>query len=128
MLVVFPIDGSSSVIVFVDAVDVVEPTVPFSLAILITNAGYGSANNLRITSGQPEIIDNEKGLLVSFKIIGAQLGSRPVSRSLTLTFGDIRPQTTAVARWLMTSSLKGTFSNYTATFENTNPLGTTLFN
>ena len=77
MLVVFPIDGSSSVIAFIDAVDVVEPTVPFSLAILITNAGYGSANNLRITSGQPEIIDNEKGLLVSFKIIGANLVHDP---------------------------------------------------
>ncbi len=53
--------------------DVVEPTIPFSLGILITNDGYGAARDLKITSGQPEIIDNEKGLLITFKIIGAQV-------------------------------------------------------
>ncbi len=53
--------------------DVVEPTIPFSLGILIANDGYGEARDLKITSGQPEIIDNEKGLLITFKIIGAQV-------------------------------------------------------
>lgn len=103
--------------------DIIEPTVPFSLGILVSNEGFGTAINLHITSGQPEIIENEKGLLIQFAIIGAQLGIEPVSPSLRITFGDIAPHTTEMARWLMTSSLKGVFSNYSATFENTNPLG-----
>ena len=96
---------------------------PFSLGVLVSNAGYGKARDLRITSGQPEIIENEKGLLIKFEIISAQLGDKPSSPSLTVTFGDIEPSSTKVARWQMTSSLKGTFSNFSATFENINPLG-----
>lgn len=105
------------------AADVVEPSIPFTLGLLITNDGHGTARDTRITSGQPEIIDNEKGLLIKFRIIGAQLDDQPVSSSLAVTFGDIQPKSSRIARWLMTASLKGIFSNYSATFENINPLG-----
>ncbi|XP_013386073.1 uncharacterized protein LOC106155684 isoform X2 [Lingula anatina] len=102
---------------------VVEPSVPFSLGVLVINEGYGTANQMKITSSQPEIIENEKGLLITFEIIGAQLGLEPISTSLAVNFGDILPMTTKMARWIMTSSLPGKFSNYSATFENINPLG-----
>ena len=46
-----------------------EESVPFALAVVIHNAGYGVASNLHINSGQPEIIENEKGLLVSLKLL-----------------------------------------------------------
>ncbi|CAF3967431.1 unnamed protein product, partial [Rotaria sordida] len=36
------------------------PPQPFILSVVITNSGYGSANNFRIETAQPEIIDNEK--------------------------------------------------------------------
>lgn len=101
----------------------IEPVIPFSLAVLVMNSGYGVARALKITSGQPEIIENEKGLLIAFKIIGAQLGNKPILPSLAVDFGDIPSFTTKTARWLMTSSLAGTFYNYSATFENINPLG-----
>ena len=101
----------------------VEPIVPFSLAVMVMNNGYGVARELHITSAQPEIVESEKGLLVTFKIIGAQLGMEPVTPSLTVDFGDIASFETKTARWLLTSTLKGTFYNYTATFENINPLG-----
>ena len=100
-----------------------EPSVPFSLAVAIQNAGYGVAMNLHITSGQPEIIENEKGLLVTFKIIGANVGREAVRPSLTVEFGDIPANTTKVARWWMICSLQGEFRNYSATFEYMNPLG-----
>nr|XP_006822956.1 PREDICTED: uncharacterized protein LOC100371179 [Saccoglossus kowalevskii] len=103
--------------------DVVENVVPFSLAIMISNVGYGIARELKITSAQPEIIENDKGLLVTFQIIGAQLENEDVSKSLTIDFGDIPPHSTKIARWLLSSSLQGTFSNFSATFENINPLG-----
>ena len=104
-----------------------EPPQPFSLGLLIANDGYGTAQDLKITSSQPEIIENEKGLLITFEIIGSQLGVMPATKSLTMEFGDLLPQTTSMARWLMITSLQGTFSNYSATFENINPLGRLLY-
>ena len=103
--------------------DEIEPSVPFTLGVAVKNAGHGTAYSLQITSGQPEIIDNERGLLVNFMIIGATIGSGSISPSLTVMFGDLAPDTTIVARWLMVSSLQGEFMNYSATFENINPLG-----
>ncbi|XP_076316874.1 uncharacterized protein LOC143229050 isoform X1 [Tachypleus tridentatus] len=102
---------------------VVEPAIPFSLGVMISNTGYGPARNLHITSAQPEIIENEKGLLINFQIIGAQLGNQDIIPSLTVNFKDIGPGETKTARWLMTASLKGEFSNYSAVFQNNNPLG-----
>ena len=55
--------------------DEVEPSVPFTLGVAVKNAGHGTAYSLQITSGQPEIIENERGLLVNFMIIGANIGS-----------------------------------------------------
>ena len=97
-----------------------EPSVPFVLGVAIHN---GTAMNLRITSGQPEIIENEKGLLVTFKIIGTRIGGESVTPSLTVNFGDIEAMETKVARWLLISSLQGEFTNYSASFEYMNPLG-----
>ena len=103
--------------------DVVEPSVPFTLGVAVKNAGYGTAYSLQISSAQPEIIDNERGLLISFMIIGANIGGERATPSLTVRFGDLTPNTTMVARWYMISSLQGEFMSYTATFENMNPLG-----
>ena len=101
----------------------VEPSVPFTLGVAVKNAGYGAAYSLQISSAQPEIIENDKGLLINFMIIGANVGGERASPSLTVRFGDLMPNTTAVARWFMISSLQGEFMSYSATFENVNPLG-----
>ena len=103
--------------------EVVEPSIPFTLGVAVKNAGYGTAYSLQISSGQPEIFDNERGLLISFMIINANVGNQDTSPSLTVTFGDLAPSTTVVARWYMVSSLQGEFTSYSATFENRNPLG-----
>ncbi|KAK7084501.1 hypothetical protein SK128_021477, partial [Halocaridina rubra] len=103
--------------------NVTEPTLPFSLGVMIKNEGFGTAYDMKITSGQPEIIENELGLLIAFQIIGALFGSEPINPSLDVSFGDLYPNTTKTARWWMTSSLIGEFKHYTATFKNINPLG-----
>ena len=103
--------------------DKIENSVPFTLGVAVKNAGYGTASSLQITSGQPKIIEDEKGLLVNFNIIGAFIGNEMISPSLTVMFGDLPPDSTVVARWQMVSSLQGEFRNYSATFENINPLG-----
>ena len=103
--------------------DEIEPAVPFSLGVMIKNEGFGTAYSMKITSSQPEIIENEKGLLISFKMISSALGNEKISPSLAVDFEDIPPNVTKTARWWMTSSLMGKFINYNATFENKNPLG-----
>ena len=103
--------------------DIVEPSIPIILAVVVQNQGYGMANDLKITSSQPEIIENDKGLLVTFEIVGSTVNGNPRTPSLTVDFGDVGHNETVMATWLLTSSLKGEFKNFSATFENINPLG-----
>ena len=79
-----------------------EPSIPFHLALLIENRGNGDAVDVKIASSQPEIIENKKGLLVNFKIVGCRLGQYEVaSNSLQLNFGMISAQTNTVGVWDM---------------------------
>lgn len=103
--------------------DVIEPAEPFSLGLMMSNEGKGTARKVKITSAQPEIIENEKGLLIDFKIIGTQVNTDQVTPSLTVDLGEIGPAQTSVAQWLMTASLQGKFIEYEASFEHTNDLG-----
>ncbi|MBI4578238.1 MAG: carboxypeptidase regulatory-like domain-containing protein, partial [Planctomycetes bacterium] len=103
--------------------DVVEPAVPYSLGLMVTNYGRGQARNLTITSSQPEIIENEKGLLMDFQIIGTRVGTDAVMPSLTVNLGDVDPGKSAVAQWIMTASLQGRFCHYEASFEHIDGLG-----
>ncbi len=101
----------------------VEPSEPFALGLIVRNDGAGTAQNLRITSAQPEIVDNDSGLLIDFAIVGAQVGTDPVAPDLTVDLGDIAAGQTKVATWLLQSSLQGRFVDYDATFEHVNGLG-----
>ncbi len=101
----------------------IEPAEPFPVGLMVRNNGKGVANNFRITSSQPKIVENEKGLLIDFKIIGTQINSEPVSPSLTVNLGNIDPGTTSVAKWMMTTTLQGKFIEYKATFEHVDGLG-----
>jgi hypothetical protein len=90
---------------------------------MMTNVGLGTARDVSITSAQPRIIENEQGLLVDFKIIGTQVGSQPITPSLTADLGTIEPSQTALARWLMTSTLVGEFTSFEATYKHLDDLG-----
>ena len=102
---------------------VIEPSEPFSLAVMVENEGFGTAHHMRITSGAPQIIENEKGLQIAFEIIGAEVGGAPREPSLTVDLGDIGSGQIAVGRWLLRSSLQGLFTDYEATFEHLDSLG-----
>jgi len=101
----------------------VEPAQPFELAVMIRNFGAGEARDLQITSAQPEIIENERGLLIDFKIIASQLDGQPMTPSLTMSFGTIDPGATSIGRWFLTSTLQGHFVDYDATFQHIDGLG-----
>ena len=100
-----------------------EPAEPFPLAMMVSNQGRGAAKNMRITSAQPKIVDNEKGLLVDFKLIGSQVGGREVTPALNVSLGDIEPGTSAIATWWMTTSIQGRFTDYKASFSHVDALG-----
>ncbi len=103
----------------------VQPSEPAVLGLLVTNVGGGTANNLSITTAQPQILQNAKGLLDTFQIIGTQVGNQQVSPSLTVDLGDIAPGQTADASFLIESLLAGSFDNFTATFSHSDALGGT---
>jgi hypothetical protein len=100
-----------------------EPAEPFALALRVLNSGAGTARNFRIASAQPRIIENEKGLLIDFQLLGARVGNQPVDPSFNLNLGNIDPDTSKIVIWDMTSSLQGKFIDYRASFEHIDDLG-----
>jgi hypothetical protein len=101
----------------------IEPSIPFPLAVMVQNKGYGPAYDFHITSAQPKIVDNQKGLLINFNIIGTEVAGQPATPSLTANFGDLGPGSITIGEWFFTSSLEGLFTDYSATFQNADALG-----
>jgi uncharacterized repeat protein (TIGR01451 family) len=103
--------------------DEIEPSIPYSLVAQVNNVGYGDARNLVIEGGEPQIIDNEKGLLIEFITLGAQVEERLLAPSLRVDLGAIPAGSNRVGRWVFTSSLQGSFTNFTANFRHLDALG-----
>jgi len=99
----------------------------FPLYLKVYNVGYGWANNLRIASAQPSIVDNPSGLLIDFAITQAMLNDQVIPNgSLTIDFGDLAPGQEKVGSWMLTSSLPGTFVEFSSEFKHQNVLGLSL--
>lgn len=96
--------------------EAIEPCKEAEFSLLINNVGYGDAKNVRMTTNQPEIIDNEKGLLIDFEIISSQLNGQEkvmaLGSSVDTDFGNIPAQSTSYAQWWLKSSLLGHFTEY----------------
>ena len=104
----------------------IEPSIPFALGIRVKNTGYGSANDFTITSGQPQIIENQNDLLIAFQLISSQAATTPSpSPSFTLDFGDLGPLATASGLWYLTSTLEGQFIDFSATYMHLDSFGNT---
>ena len=73
--------------------DVVEPMVPAEFTVLINNKGYGDANNVKMVTEQPKIIENKKQLLIDFEILSSQLNGQDkvmaMGESVATEFGTI---------------------------------------
>ena len=93
----------------------IEPIVPAEFAVMIQNNGYGIAQNVRIESAQPKIVENAKGLAINFALIGSNLNGQPMQLGLTnIDFGNIAPKTSSIGQWWFTSDLLGHFVSYEA--------------
>lgn len=101
----------------------VEAPIPYPLGLRVLNDGYGTAMRLKIDSAQPKIVDNQQGLLIAFKLLGASVNDSAVSPSLTVDFGDLTSKKAATAAWQMISTLSGRFIDFTASFTHASELG-----
>lgn len=100
--------------------DVVEPSEEAEFAVLISNVGYGDAENLRMVTAQPELVDNEENLFLQYSITSSQLNGQEKSlafgKNVTTEFGTLPAQGHAYAQWWMTSSLLGHFIEYNTSY------------
>ena len=101
----------------------IEPSEPFTLGVRVQNNGGATARNVKIDSAQPEIIENEQGLLINFLIIGSSVNDQPATSSLLINLGDVNPNESTVGRWDMLTTLEGKFTDFTATFSHADDLG-----
>jgi|GEM_PF-4797635 len=102
----------------------IEPAIPAELSVMVENHGYGNAVNMTISSAQPRIIENEKGLAIDFNLIGSNLQGQKATLGLTnINFGTIPSLETRVGQWYFTSSLLGKFISYEAEVKHANSFG-----
>ena len=104
----------------------IEPPVPFTLGVRVTNSGGGAANNLTINSAQPKIVDNQQGLLIGFQLLDSYVDDQPAANTLLINFGTVAPQQSRMGRWDMETTLDGQFVSFTAKFTHADSLGGAL--
>ena len=100
--------------------DIIEPAEEAEFAVLIRNIGYGDAENLKMVTAQPEMVDNEESLFLQFSITSSQLNGQEKTlafgKSVTTDFGTLPAKGHAYAQWWMTSSLMGHFIDYNVSY------------
>ena len=104
--------------------DVIEPSVPAELGVIINNKGAGVAKNVILETAEPKIVENSQGLIIDFSMYGASFnGSEAQLGLMEIPFGNIESGHTAVGEWLFTSSLLGHFVSYEAHVIHNNSYG-----
>lgn len=96
--------------------ETIEPTEEAEFSLLIHNVGYGDATNIRMQTKQPEVIENDKGLVSDFEMVSSELNGEEktlaLGSSVSTEFGDIKPNDTAYAQWWFKNNLLGHFNKY----------------
>lgn len=96
--------------------EVVEPCEEAEFSLLINNTGFGDATNVRMMTQQPQIVQNDKGILLELELLSSQLNGGDKTLALggevATDFGTIPSKSTTYAQWWFTSSLLGHFVDY----------------
>jgi len=104
----------------------IEPVEPFTLGVRVKNTGVGTAKAVKIDSAQPKIVENNQGLAINFRITGSYVQDAPAANTLLIPFGDITAGQSKMGRWIMETTLAGTFTEFSATFSHADELGGAL--
>ena len=109
--------------------DIVEASMPAELAVLVRNEGYGDAKNVKIESVQPEVVENEKGLMIDFRLSDYSLDAAALNGATAglglndVSLGTVAARTSSVAQWWLTSTLQGHFTGMRASVTHLNSHG-----
>ena len=109
--------------------DIVEASMPAELAVLVRNEGYGDAKDVRIESVQPEVVENEKGLMIDFRLSDYTLDAAALNGATAglglndVNLGTVAARTSTVAQWWLTSTLQGHFTGMRASVTHLNSQG-----
>ncbi|MGC8743842.1 MAG: hypothetical protein ACP5T0_08190 [Verrucomicrobiia bacterium] len=101
----------------------IESPIPFTLGVIVKNAGYGMARSVKINSQQPKIVENKQSLLLIAQLLGARVQDSPRSASLLVNLGDIPPGDARKGAWDMITSLSGEFVEFKASYTHASELG-----
>ena len=66
-----------------------ENALPFCFAVAIRNSGAQTAEKLRVVSPQLEVIEEEKGTLTNYRVIGSMLGKEDRDHSLEVRYSRL---------------------------------------
>ncbi|EDQ84772.1 uncharacterized protein MONBRDRAFT_39125 [Monosiga brevicollis MX1] len=105
--------------------DVKEAAQPATLAVVVHNHGNGTAIGLSVSSQQPQITENEKGLLVGFELQSTSLNGVPVTppQLEDVDVGSLAPDTSKVVAWEVMTTLQGRFTKFEVDMKYSNVLG-----
>ncbi len=99
-----------------------EPAVPFSLGLRITNVGAPSSD-FAVDSGQPQIVSDEGGTGLQFRILGTHVNDIARSPTLRTQVGEIGTDERVMVRWDMATEVSGRFISFTALVSHADELG-----
>lgn len=98
----------------------VEPSKESEFSLMITNRGDGEATNIRLSTQQPEIVDNRKGLKIEFQLTGGAVDGEekilPLNGNIANNVGNILPGMSRTIQWWLESNLHGHFIDYDASY------------
>ena len=90
---------------------VIEPSVPATIGLRVLNNGAGSAQNVRISSLSPHVVDNRQGLVVNFTMLNSMMNGVFCSQPLSdIELGTVQPDEAHTLEYLLKSSLLGTIT------------------
>ena len=111
--------------------DVVEPSVPAEIALVVRNKGYGDARDVTMKTAAPRILENTKGLLADFTLTNERCALNGVGANIGLSdvrLGTIPAQGQSIAQWWLSCSVQGHFKDFDASFTHRTSYGETVAN
>lgn len=109
--------------------NVVEPSEPTELSLLICNNGAGEVRQMTVHSAQPEVFKSSNGLSVDFSIAdnfsyaATRINGESSAGTIEVAVGNIQPYSTAQAQWWLTSTIQGRFTGMKAEYTQLNDWG-----
>ncbi len=90
---------------------IIEYTIPATIGLRMKNDGYGTAKNVRIATIQPQITENQLGLVVEFRMLETMRNGAGHSQPLSdINLGNVLPSETQTLEYYLMSSLLGTLT------------------